>query len=116
LGVDFISTCTPTFTKGWDSGLADIQTADLFTDLPYESNRTYRAAAEGRTEVKPGDTVFLRACGASIIVVRGRAQVGVIRHPPPALLERISATGRGIAVGTVSKVHQRSGDFDVLVN
>jgi hypothetical protein len=116
LGLDFISTCAPGFTKGWDSGLADIQAADLLTDLPCETSRTYRATAEGITGVHEGDTVFLRPSGDTITVIRGRTRVGVIRCPPPSLVETINAVGRGIATGTVSKLYKRSGDFEVRVN
>lgn len=114
MGVDFVTTCTPTFVKGWDIGLADIQTADLFTDLPCEAARTYRAAAEAGATVAVGDTVFLRPCGAAVSVVKGRTSVGLIAKPPSTLVERLGAAG--IATGTVSKMHRRSGGFDVRAN
>lgn len=114
MGVDFVTTCTPTFTKGWDTGLADVQKADLFTDMPTEASRTYRAAADD--SVQPGETVFLRPCGAEVAVIRGRSQIGVIRNPPSSLTNRISGEGRGIATGTITKVYKRSGDFDVRAN
>jgi hypothetical protein len=114
LGVDFVTTCTPTFTKGWDAGLADVQTADLFTDMPTEASRTCRAAA---TEaVQAGETVFMRLCDAEVSIVRGRTPVGVIRNPPSSLTDRLRAEGGGIATGTITKTYPRSGDFDVRVN
>jgi hypothetical protein len=116
LGVDFVKTCTPTFTKGWDTGLAAVQTADLFTDMPTETTRTSRASAENGAAVQPGETVFLRSAGSEVAVILGRTKVGVIRNPPSSLANRIAGEGGGIATGTVSKVHKRSGDFDVRVN
>jgi hypothetical protein len=116
LGVDFVTTCTPTFTKGWDTGLADVQTADLFTETPTEATRTYRVAADDGTAPQPGEAVFLRPSGGEVVVVHGRTRVGVISKSPASLVERIIGQGRGIATGTVTKVYKRSGDFDVRVN
>jgi hypothetical protein len=116
LGLDFISTCTPTFTRGWDTALADVQTADLFTDLPTEQRRTYRVTPGGQPGVQSGDSVFLHPQGDRVVVVRGRTPAGEIASPPPALLESLRTAGRGIATGTVTKLHPRSGAFDVRVN
>jgi hypothetical protein len=115
LGVDFISTCAPTFTRGWDIGLADIQTADLFTDLPFETSRTYRSTGNG-VQVQMGDVVFLRSGSDHIVIVRGRTAIGTIIAPPPTLVDRLTAKGGGIATGTICNLHTRSGDFDILVN
>lgn len=116
MGVDFVTTCTPTFERGWDIGLSDARTADLFSDLPNESTRTCRATPTGGVAVAVGDTIFLRPCGGEVSVIRGRSEVGRIGSPPTTLLDRIATTGRGVATGTVTRVFPRSGDFEVCVN
>ena len=116
MGVDFVTTCTPTFERGWDIGLADAQSANLFSDLPNETTRTCRATATGGAPVAVGDAVFLRPCGDAVAVIRGRCEIGRIGNPPASLLDRIATTGRGIATGTVTRTFPRSGDFEVCVN
>ena len=116
MGVDFITTCTPTFERGWDIGLADAQTANLFSDLPNETTRTCRATPTDGANVAVGDAVLLRPCGEIVIVIRGRSEIGRIGYPPASLLDRIARDGRGIATGTVTRTYPRSGDFEVCVN
>lgn len=116
MGVDFTTTCTPTFERGWDIGLADAQSANLFSDLPNETTRTCRATPTDGVTVAVGDPVFLRTRGDAVAVIRGRSEIGRIGNPPTSLLDRIANAGCGIATGSVTRTFPRSGDFEVRIN
>jgi hypothetical protein len=111
VGLDFITTCTPTFQRSWDRGREELLEPNLFRRHPQLEGRTFRLSPAEGAGLREGDEVLLRWCGEELVAYRDRARVGVVASPPQSLLQAVEQVG-GALCAYVNHVHPRSGEAD----
>ncbi len=114
MGLDFITTCTPTFQRSWDRGRAELLQPDLFQRHPQLEGRSFRLSAAEGTSVREGEEVLLRRCADDLMAYWGRVRVGVMANPPRALIDAVEQAG-GALCARVQHVHPRSGAADICL-
>jgi hypothetical protein len=112
MGLDFITKCTPTFQRSWDSGRKELLEPDLFRRHPELEGRTFRLSPAEGSCLREGEQILLRWCGDDLAAYRDRARVGVIANPPQPLLQAADQAG-GVLCARVNHVHPRSGAADI---
>jgi hypothetical protein len=114
VGLDFITTCTPTFQRSWDRNRVELTEPDLFRRHPELAGRTFRLAPSEGGGVGEGEAIILRWCATDLMAYRERSLVGVVANPPRALLDAIDQAG-GALCARVERVHRRSGAADISI-
>jgi hypothetical protein len=113
VGLDFISRCTPTFQRLWDTSRVALSEPDLFRRHP-EIQRTFLLVAEAGWHFQQGEDLNLREDNGTITAWRGLTHVGTVRRPPAPLGHAVAEEG-GVLCVRVGRVHTHSGNADVTI-
>jgi hypothetical protein len=95
MGVDFISTGTRTFKKGWDRAAAALATPDLFRPQPSSEAREIQGDVVVGVEVKVGESLTVCVTDG-IVAYRHDGLVAEFVSPPAEVVQALQE-GCGIA-------------------
>lgn len=114
MGNEFLLKVSQNYTRSWECGRNELATGSLFTPGTEIQTRSILAQQVDNHRFRVRDEYVLRSHGLQILIYSGEGIVGVCKSPPESLLKLVS-DHCGVAVGTVIKVHRRSGAADIAI-
>lgn len=112
MGVDFISTKTRTFKKGWDRQAAALATPDLFRPNPTGEARQIQGDLVTGATVAAGEALTVRLTDAGVVAYRHDALVAEFASPPGEIVQALRE-GCGVASGKVEGIDALGGTVRV---
>lgn len=112
MGVDFISTKTRTFKKGWDRQAAALATPDLFRPKPSCEARQIQGDLFPGATVAVGEALTVRLTDTGVVAYRHDALVAEFASPPGEIVEALRE-GCGVASAKVEGIDVLGGTVRV---
>lgn len=112
MGVDFISTKTRTFKKGWDREAAALATPDLFRAQPSGEARQIQGDLVAGATVTLGEALTVRLTDAGVVAYRHDAPVVEFGSPPSEIVQALRE-GCGLASAKIEVVDALGGTVRV---
>jgi len=112
MGVDFISTKTRTFKKGWDREAAALATPNLFRPQTSSDARQIQGDIVRGAKVTMGDALTIRLIDAGVVAYRHDAVVAEFASPPGEIVQALRE-GCGVASAKVEAIDALGGTVRV---
>lgn len=114
MGTEFLMKTGNAYRKYLDKKLMNLKTPNLFTRVPNTQPRSAIAKASGEATLVCGEQLIVETRRNHLVAARGSSVVAQFTNPPTDIIAAINASG-GKACGTIQKVNQLSGTFEISI-